>query len=310
MKIKSFKPMLAPNDKVDLSNVNYPILASTKLDGIRCIFKNGHMLSRSLKEIANKQLQEKYQYLKDYTKTRNVVLDGELYGQGMTFQQITHFVMTEDLGDEESLPKELMFYCFDYLCMDSSLCYDMVFVDRYRCLKDLGHVLGDKVFIVKQKLMNNKNEVEEYFGEVVKDGFEGLILKSTLGKYKFGRATLKSGDMYKVKPFITIDGQIIDVEERFENTAESFTNELGRTQRHNFKEDKKHTGIAATFVVKYKGQEQKVCLTGTEEFRTEIWTNRKKYIGKFCEYKAMEVGQKEGGLLRHPTFIRMRIDKE
>ena len=55
--MSKFKPMLAPIESVNLDEVNYPIFASYKLDGIRCLFIKGEMLSRSLKQIQNKQLQ-------------------------------------------------------------------------------------------------------------------------------------------------------------------------------------------------------------------------------------------------------------
>ena len=297
---KEFSPMLAPNDKVDLSVIRYPMYVSTKLDGIRCIIKDGRMLSRSLKEIPNAQLQKKFQHLKDYSKKHNIILDGELYGIGLSFQQITHFVMTEDLSlIREKLPEELQYFCFDTIQNNNP---DEIFTSRIK------HIPAENgVYLVKQKLVNSKEEVEGMFDEALENGFEGLILKSPNSKYKYGRATLNSGDMYKVKPFITIDAKIIRVEERFENTAESFTNELGRTQHHNFKDEKRSTGIAAVFVVIYNGMEQKVCLTGTEEFRKEIWENQKKYIGKTIEFKGMLVGAKD--LIRHPVFLRFRSDK-
>lgn len=295
---KEFKPMLAPNDKIDLSEIRYPMFASTKLDGIRCIFKDGKMLSRSLKEIPNKQLQEKFQHLKDLSLTKRIILDGEIYGIKMSFQQITHFVMTEDLEGEE-LPAELKFFCFDCLKDEEDN-----FSDRYNMYKDLRLA---NVTTVQQILVNSKEEVEKMFDVALEGGYEGLILKKPFSKYKFGRATLNSGDMYKVKPFVTIDAEITDVEERKENTAESFTNELGRTQRHNFKDEKKSTGMAAVFVVNYNNQEQRVCITGNEEFRKEIWQNKNKYIGKMIEFKGMTVGSKD--LIRHPVFLRFREDK-
>ena len=297
----NFKPSLCPNEKADLTQVKYPLLASLKMDGIRTIFMNGRMLSRSLKEIPNEQLQKKFQHLKDYSLKNNVVLDGEMYGHNLTFQQITHLVMTEDLSlIGEKLPEELKFYCFD--CIKTSP--DVEFIERYNSIKDLRL---NNLVVVKQKVVNSKEEVEAMFENALENGYEGLILKSKTGKYKFGRYSYKSGDAYKVKPFITIDAKIIRVEERFENTAESFTNELGRTQHHNFKDEKKSTGIAAVFVVMYNEMEQKVCLTGTEDFRREIWENQKSYIGKMIEFKGMTVGGKD--LIRHPVFLRFRSDK-
>ena len=49
-----FSPILFPNNKVDLNKVNLKGMnASLKYDGIRCLFIDGLMLSRSLKKIPN-----------------------------------------------------------------------------------------------------------------------------------------------------------------------------------------------------------------------------------------------------------------
>ena len=85
----NFLPMLAPNQKVDLNKVKYPLLASYKVDGIRCLFIKGEMLSRSLKPIQNKQLREKFRELIDRSKDCGLILDGEIYSPELTFQEIT-----------------------------------------------------------------------------------------------------------------------------------------------------------------------------------------------------------------------------
>jgi len=309
---KKFRPMLAPNDEVDLDNIKYPILASTKLDGIRCIFMNGQMLSRSLKPIPNKQMQEKFKVLAEYSKKYNIILDGELYGEGMTFQEITHFIMTQDLDDsknikkvghEEIIPEKLKFYCFDAV---EDLKFDVPFETRLQEVDEMCYY-AELVEVVEQKAVHSKEAVMEYFEEVLGDGYEGLILKSYDSRYKFGRCTMNEGTMYKVKPYRTFDAQIIDIEERYLNTSESYINELGKSQKHNNKEAMIPTGIAGSFVVDYEGQKQKVALTGTEEFRREVWKNRKQYIGKWIEFKGMLIGVKD--CVRHPTFVRWRNDK-
>ena len=75
MKPKIFKPQLAPNDKIELADIKYPLLASTKLDGYRCIFYKGEMFTRSLKQVPNKQLKEKFAELIEYSKENNLILD-------------------------------------------------------------------------------------------------------------------------------------------------------------------------------------------------------------------------------------------
>ena len=296
-----FKPMLAPNQSVDLDTIKYPILISGKLDGIRCIFKNGEMLSRSLKQIRNKKLQERFNELKQYSKDNNLVLDGEIYSHELTFQEITHFVMTEDIGDEV-LPESLNFWCFDVFDENRPLpfferveIYDVILTNKKYCVR------------VEQIKINSREEIQTKFDKMIDNGYEGLIIKDLDGLYKCGRGTLKEGLIYKMKPFKTYDLAVIDVFERMENTSESTINELGRSQKSRHKDDLIPTGIAGGFVVEYQGKSMKVTLTGNEEFRRDIWTSKEKCIGKVIELKAMEVGSKD--VLRHPVFLRFRDDK-
>lgn len=64
--------MLASSIKSN-DDLRFPLLASPKLDGIRCIVKNGLALSRSLKPIPNKHVQDILSRLPS-----NLILDGEL----------------------------------------------------------------------------------------------------------------------------------------------------------------------------------------------------------------------------------------
>ena len=309
--MKNFKPMLVCNEKVDIEKIQYPMLASTKLDGIRCIFINGEMLTRSLKQIPSKQLQKKFQNLKDYSKKNGVILDGELYGLKMSFQEITHFVMTEDLSQKgEVIPDKLKFFCFDELESNKNMIFkDIPFIDRYnRLIWIANNLKSDNLILVKQEVVKSSSDIESMFKKALDGGFEGLILKHEDSFYKFGRATFNFGDAYKIKPFLTFDGKVTGIEERFENTSESFTNELGGSSKHSYQADLKPTGIASTFIVQYLGQEQRVVITGDEAFRRKIWNNKKDYIGKIIEFKGMLVGSKDK--VRHPTFIRFRNDKE
>jgi len=292
-----FKPALCPNEKTDLTQVKFPLLASRKMDGIRTVFFGGLMLSRSLKKIPNKQLQEKFQNLKDFSEKNNVILDGEIYGEKMTFQEITSVVMS----DNKEVPEKLKFFCFDAIINKNP---NMPFSERSEYIKNLKL---DNLVIVKQTEVTSKEEVTNMFEGALEDGYEGLILKSLSGRYKFGRYTYASGDAYKCKPFLTFDAKVIAVEERFDNLNESQTNELGRSFKRDTLDAKKSTNIAACFVVNHNNFEQKVVITGTEAFRSEIWKNKKDYIGRTIEFKGMLLGSVDK--IRHPVFLRFREDK-
>lgn len=51
------KPLLACPTPANLNSLPYPLFASEKLDGIRCIIKDGIALSRTLKPIRNRYIQ-------------------------------------------------------------------------------------------------------------------------------------------------------------------------------------------------------------------------------------------------------------
>ena len=62
------KPMLAV--EVDFNKLRYPVYTQPKLDGIRVVFKDGVVYSRSLKAIPNKHVQALFRHLQG--------VDGEL----------------------------------------------------------------------------------------------------------------------------------------------------------------------------------------------------------------------------------------
>lgn len=313
-----WKPMLAPNDKVNLEVINYPILASTKLDGYRCIFYKGQIVTRSLKAVQNKQLKEKFEILRKYSEENNLIIDGEIYSNKITFQELNKFFMSEDLesvrsikryGEILTIPDHVKFYAFDCIQNDNLL---MGFSERLKNL-DIGMLkFKDIVEVVKHEPVNSKEDIDNLFERVLEQGYEGLILRDIEGKYKCGRGTLKEGLIYKVKPFVTTDSKILDIVQATEvdPNAEKKINQLGRSETSKKVGDRLLIEKASAFLVDYKGQELKVVIAMTDIEKKEIWKNKENYIGKIVEYKFMEVGMKEGGLPRHPTSIRVRYDKE
>ena len=301
--MKTFKPQLAPNEKVDLTTLSYPLLASTKLDGIRCILKEGEILSRSLKQIQNKQLRERLEPLRKFSEDNHVIFDGEIYSPKLNFQQITHFTMTQDLGDEV-LPDHLRYYCFDMLGR-----FEDSFETRNDIMEGLIGLYNQIAYPVEQREVNSAKEVETYFEEVLSQGYEGLILRNPKSLYKFGRGTIKEGLIYKVKPFVTFDAKITGVEQSTEvnEDAEKKTNELGRSVTSKKKDDRHLIEKASAFWVDYEGKPLKVVLAMTDPEKVAVWANRASLIGKTIEYKGMLVGSKD--VPRHPVMIRFREDK-
>jgi DNA ligase 1 len=297
--MKTFKPMLAPNETIDIKTLKYPLLASYKLDGIRCIFKDGEMYSRALKQFPNVQLINRFQHLADFSKTENIILDGELLAKSISFNELSG--LTRQL--DHILPDDLYFYCFDAIADNN---FDQPFIERTLNLDD--HLFTD-VKLIGQRLIDNVDEINKYYEEALDWGCDGLILRDPTGRYKFGRGTVKEGLIYKMKPFMTFDAQIIGIIQATEvrEGAEKKINELGRSVTSKKKDDRILIEKASAFVVMYEGKELKITIAMTDEEKEEVWKNQNKYIGRFIEYKGMLVGSKD--LPRHPVFLRFRDDK-
>lgn len=315
MKDKSiFAPILAPNESPNLDELKYPLLASEKLDGIRCIFYKGQILSRSLKPIVNKQLKEKFEALRKFSEVNELILDGEIYSPKLTFQQITSYVMTQDLHQPKvgtssgyrNIPDHLKFYCFDCLGNNGK---DEWFEIRLDYAESLISFYQDVATVVNHVEVKSAKDINDLFMQSLERGCEGLILRDPQGKYKFGRGTLKEGIIYKVKPFVTFDAQITDVVQSTEvrEGAEKKINELGRSVTSKKKDDRVLIEKASAFWVLYDGKPLKVVLAMTDEEKEAVWASRAKQIGKWIEFKGMLVGAKD--LPRHPVMLRYREDR-
>lgn len=297
----NFKPMLLPNEEVNLKEVHYPMLCSFKYDGIRAVIVDGEIYSRSLKILPNINLHKKFANLKEYSLRNNVLLDGEFYCTSVNFNTLSGIIRS----DEHELPYDLEFHCFDLLTEQNK-----PFQDR---VKDYSYIREEGFVPVMQKEVNSADEVTALFAGALELGYEGLVLKDPSGYYKFGRATFKSNLGAKVKPFVSIDARIIGITQATEarEGSEKKINELGRSVTSKKKDDRVLINRAAGFVVLYNGKELEVGLAKhTQEMREHIWNNPSQYIGRMMEYKCMTVGMNEDGLPRHANFKRWRDDKD
>jgi len=322
--MKSFKPMLAIDASKTLDNISYPKFASKKLDGIRCIFHPTlGMVSRSLKQIQNQQLQKKFEKLKKFSVDHNIIIDGELYDHGLTFQEISRAVMTynfEDIRTVKNIAKELKvsdedvkeylkdlhrnlkFHIFD---VDSGI--DLYYKDKTPILKKIIEL--DNVVEVKNITVESALTVNEIFLDALDDGYEGIMLRDPCSKYKYGRSTLKQEWLLKVKPFETFDSKIIAVKQatKVNPNADKKINKLGRSVTSRKKDDRIEIEKAAAFVVKYKSHLLKVSIALPDKEKEKIWKNKDSYIDKMIEYKGLMIGSKN--VPRHPVFVRFRDDR-
>jgi DNA ligase-1 len=284
----TFKPMLSAK----LETPTFPYLASPKLDGIRCVIKDGVALSRTLKPIPNKHIQS---ILSD-PKFND--FDGEIICGDPTdpecFGNTTTVVMSHDKVED------FCFYVFDTIRFP-----DQPFEQRIDCVNKDFNTLGIQSKIMKvvpHTLISNQQEFDDLEGAFLEQGYEGMMVRSLSGKYKFGRATARENILSKVKRFVDSEAVVIGIEELMHNENEKSVNELGRSKRSSHQEGKRPADTMGALVVRdiVTGIEFNIG-TGFDALqRDQIWQDRDNIIGKTLTYKSFHIGVKEKP--RHPVF--------
>ncbi len=295
---EEFKPMLAAAAE-DLSKVIYPVLASPKLDGIRCVIRNVKALSRSLKPIPNKVIRA---YLESCPKLNG--LDGELMIDGAPFQEVTSCVMSPN---DAPHPKWYygVFDRTDHVATDT-------FEERYEHLSETVRMLNDsRVRLIQHKRIDNEDQLLDFEDSCLAYGYEGVMLRNPEGAYKCGRSTLREGGLLKLKRFLDDEAVVVDAIEMCHNDNEAFTGELGQTKRSTAKAGKRPAGVLGALVVEHKTFGRFEVGTGfTAAQRAELWSlwQRGPLQGQLVKFKYQPVGVKDKP--RCPVFLGFRSTED
>lgn len=282
----TFKPMLAAT-VTDRAKLKFPLLASPKLDGIRCCIVDGKVLSRSLKPIRNTYIN---QLLKGYP-----ALDGELIvgsaSQGDVLNRTTRGVMTQ------SGEPNFRFHAFDTF---HDLC--LPFSARLAAIPELPFVKP-----VPHTYVHNLNELTRFESEQLDLGFEGVMLRHPLALYKFGRATPGEGSLWKLKQFTDGELHVTGVREGQENINKPTIDALGRTVRSKHQDgmipNEQVGTILGTDVL--TGQHLEISPGRmTQAQRKYYWIAQDKIIGKIIKYKSFAYGSIDAP--RFATFQAFR----
>ena len=296
--VPTFSVMLA--DKFDTdeevkANVPFPCLAEAKYDGERTIAivteKGVNYYSRSGKEA--KHVDGLFD--EDLLKMRavmgyNIVVDGERYATNFT-----ETVNAKKSGNDAA-KASLRFYAFAWMSLPAWHNQAGV-VDMQTMRTQLANLIEKagttKVSLSKGIIAHTADEAEAFYKQMVKEGFEGLILKNLNACYEWDR----SKHWVKWKPFFDFDGKIVGFYEGKKGTRLEGT--LG--------------GITISGVDEHGRQVETNVGSGfSDQMRAEIWSNQRKYLGKTVTVKYQEISKAKGSdtwALRFPTFERFRDDK-
>jgi DNA ligase-1 len=281
--IPEFKLMLAPNELPIITNVKYPCYIQPKLDGYRCIYKNGAMYSRKGKPFGNENLAK---YFNKLFEVEDSVLDGELYCEGVNFNKLQTILNTYDTP----LPNTLKFVIYDCVPVkdwEAQSC-KKPYSERIRNVREVVNAIADykKVIDIANDEVEDSKEAITLYKEYLKKKYEGAMIKAIDGMYRWKRVTLRSGEMLKLKPFKTEDLEIVDV----------------------FEGEGKFSGTLGGIIV--SGPHITTTSVGSgfsDAIREEVWKNKSKYIGKTAEIQYFEITEDKS--LRFPVFKRFRDDK-
>ena len=302
--MNKFKPILAATvEKETFHKISFPCLASPKLDGIRVLIRNTQAVTRSLKPVRNRQVQ----------RILGIIelegLDGEIIvgppTDPLAFRRTTSGVMAED-GESD-----FIYYVFDDFSLQPGQYEYQGFMHRYHDLIDRVAALNHpRVQLVEHVVIDNIQEMLALEEKYLKQGYEGIMLRSMDGTYKYGRSTLNQGILLKYKRFVDAEGTIIGFVERMKNNNVQTRDNLGAAKRSSHKENMIPEGTLGAFEVKSElfTDEFTVGSGLNDEERQEIWDNQEMYLGRTLKFRYFDYGGYDQP--RFPIYIGIRSQED
>jgi DNA ligase-1 len=276
----------------DFSRLQYPLLASPKLDGIRAVNLDGALVSRSLKPIPNAHVQALF----GGSATR--FFDGELICGDPTAEDVYRKTNSAVLSQDGE--PEVTWYLFDYF--ESAPTQSTA---RLSHLREVASGVPNCV-VLDQHLVTCEDALLALEEKALAQGYEGLILRALDGTYKYGRSTEKEGLLLKLKRWATDEAEILEVVELEHNRNEKTVNALGYAERSSHKENKVGGGTMGSLRVRdlKTGAVFSIGTGFTAKDRAAIWAEKEAVIGKIVSYNHFPIGVKD--LPRFPTYKGFR----
>lgn len=208
-------PMLA--HVFDPSNsknkIKFPCYIQPKLDGVRCLC---YLSQDGTQVLAQSRTGSYFQsvghittellrpFLENPELGRGVVLDGELYTGSMPFEQLVGLVKKKKITTEDSVKlREICYHVYDIIVPDNP---DMIFYYRYHKLRSITKTINSPfIKLVDTQVGHTTDCFKWFFSTSVEDGYEGVMLRNTSGKYL---CNYRSHDLQKYKEFFEAEYEI------------------------------------------------------------------------------------------------------
>lgn len=285
------KPMLSASlDEVDLSTLKYPLIASPKLDGIRCLVINGVAFSRNMKPIRNEYVQA--------WATNKHGLDGELIVGSPTGPNVLGFTQSGVMSTA-GYP-DFTFFGFDVHNDPAP------FHERYTFL--LGLAGMERFVPVPHENIANVQDLLSFEEDCLTMGYEGIMVRAPWAPYKNGRSTLREGFLMKLKRFTDGEAKVLRLEEGKYNRNVLQSDELGRAKRSHSMLNLVPNGTVGTLIAEDPEWGELRIAPGTMNHaeRKYYWENPAQLVGQTIHWRSFGYGIKDKP--RFPRFYGIRSD--
>jgi len=290
--------MLAKAAPADLAELTYPLIASPKLDGIRCLVRDGVALSRKLLPIPNRYVQ----YL---AQSWPHGLDGELIVGNPCAPDVYNRTQSAVMSIEGE--PEAVLVSFDRWDQP-----DVPFQDRLAAVGRMVNTAeaAKNLWYLPHWIMNTPEDLADYEVQSVDMGYEGVMTRKPDGIYKYGRSTLKQELLLKVKRFVDSEAVILGMTEMMHNQNEATVDELGHTKRSHAKGGLVPAGCMGRLLVSdaRSGVSFEIGSGFTFNQRQEIWESEQDMVGRVVKYKYQPHGMKDKPRL--PIFLGFRDPRD
>lgn len=291
-----FRPMLAPrevpaNTPDYFERLQYPLLLSPKIDGIRGVVMRDAVYSKSMLELPSYQVQTEFDKIP--------FLDGEFTVGPITAPDVCRRTMSHVTSNDK--PGDLVFNVFDWV--------EPSWKNRpfYLRLEAAANAIRGvpKYNLVEHHEVDDLEGLLLYENKCLEEGYEGIMMRNPVGHYKYGRGTLKEGLIYKLKRFEDTEGVIVGFEEELTNTSPQERDAIGMAKRADLKENKLPAGRVGKFMVSYGEDTIKVSPGNfTKAELKDFFEDTSLFMYKPLKFRFMRYGMKD--LPRHARAVSLR----
>ena len=301
MNLENFRPTLAASiDDGSPDKLQFPMIASPKIDGIRIVcHPTLGPVTRSLKPVGNVHVRTRLSH-SDFMGLDGEITVGPNCGPNV-FADTSGSVRCFDGAPE------FTYWVFDEIRYQEP--YQTRFTRMSSRIQDAHHeCLNYPIEVLEHQNVYCIEDVENYEAECLARGFEGIMLRSPLGKYKFGRSTFKEQILIKVKRFKDDEATVVGFEPLERNQNEQTRNALGLAERSSHKAGKLADSLLGNLLVDHPHFGTFSIGSGFDvALREEIWQNREAYLGKTVTFKYQPIGTQDSP--RFPIFLRFRPEE-